>query len=59
MLDGQEGAAVPRYADTIVGHPVIRGIVVDALAHDAAREALQHKWLAKQPAWPPPPAPPK
>jgi creatinine amidohydrolase len=57
VLDGQEPPPVPRYADTIVGNPVIRGVVLDALAHEQAREARQRAWLARQPAWPPPAGP--
>jgi hypothetical protein len=52
--DGQEPPAARRYADTIVGDPVIRGIVKDSQADEAARESRQRDWLARQPAWPPP-----
>jgi creatinine amidohydrolase/Fe(II)-dependent formamide hydrolase-like protein len=59
ILDGGEGRAVPRYADAIMGSPEIRGIVADATAHDARREARQRAWVEKQPAWPPPAPGPK
>jgi creatinine amidohydrolase/Fe(II)-dependent formamide hydrolase-like protein len=54
ILDGSDAPAVPRYADAVVSSPEIRGIVADAAAQDAAREARQRAWLEKQPAWPPP-----
>jgi len=59
ILDGQEPAAGGRIADVLIQDPVIRGIIDDSLAHEAAQEAHQRAWLARQPAWPPPPAPQK
>jgi creatinine amidohydrolase/Fe(II)-dependent formamide hydrolase-like protein len=58
ILDGIETPAVPRYADAVIGSPEIRGIVVDATAHDARRENRQRAWIEKQAAWPPPVATP-
>ena len=59
VLDGQEGTPGPRRADVIVQNPTVRGVLVDSSADEAAREARQRAWLAKQPAWPPPAVPQK
>jgi creatinine amidohydrolase/Fe(II)-dependent formamide hydrolase-like protein len=59
VLDGQEGPAVPRLADVLVETPARRDAFAAGAAHDAAREARQSAWLARQPAWPLPPAAPK
>ena len=58
LLDGRADMLPPRRADVIVRDPLVYGVWRDSADDEAAREARQRAWLAKQPPWPPVPAPP-